>query len=281
MNTLFSLRAVAAYAFLWIALAACDTEEDFPLTGKAGLPSSFEYADGGRFSFAYADGRLARILDPSGSGTDFQYDNGTLSSLSFFPPEGMADGHGAIEFEKKTDRLIQVRRSGEPMLSAFQAEEIALDDHGYPVRITDLGAYEYRGTQEGTASIVPLWEGKTFTSLTFDLSNGNLVKREVHNLTDSTLLSSHTYEYTSTPGILSGVNLPRWFTGYWSNRQAAQSGPYYRLFFNTGNNLRKETAFEPASGETSSATYEYKYGENGFPRWVSTEALPAGARIRY
>lgn len=281
MNTLFSKRAFFAYAFALTALAACDSEEDFPPTGKPGLPSSFEYADGRRFAFAYADGQLVRILDPEGSGTDFHYENGTLSFISFFPPEGMEDGHGSTEFKRITERIIQVRRTGEPMLSAFQEEEIALDDHGYPVRIRDLGAYDYRGTNEGTSLLEPLWKGKTFTLLAFDLSNGNLLKRDVYSLPDSTLLSSQAYEYTSTPGMLSGTHLPRWFTGYWSNRQASQQDLYYRLFFNLSGNLLRETAFDPASGETSSTSYEYRYDKNGFPNWVSSEALPAGARIRY
>lgn len=281
MNRLFSKGIFSAYVFVLIALFACNNDEEFPSTGKPGLPSSFEYSDGSRFSFAYTNGQLSRILAPDGSGTDFHYKNGELSSLSFFPPEGMADGHGSTEFEKINERTIQVRRAGEPMLSAFQVEEITLDEHGYPVRITDLGAYDYRGTHEDGPSLELLREGKTFTLLTFDLSNGNLLNQEMYSLSDSTLLLTNRYEYTSTLGMLSGVKLPRWFTGYWSSRQVSSPDPYYRLFFNTHNNLSKEVGCDLRTCESLNAMYEYRYDEKGFPCWVSNQDLPAGAQIRY
>lgn len=281
MNRFFSKGVFSAYAFVLIALFACTNDEDFPSTGKPGLPSSFEYSDGSRFSFAYANGQLSRILAPDGGGTDFHYKNGELSSLSFFPPEGMADGHGWVEFEKIDERTIQVRHTGEPMLSAFQMEEITLDEHGYPVRITDLGAYDSQGTNEDSSSLELLWEGKTFTLLTFDLSSGNVLKQEMYSRSDSMLLLTNRYEYTSTPGMLSGVKLPRWFTGYWSSRQVTQSDPYYRLFFNTHHNLSKELGCDIRTCESLNATYEYRYDENGFPCWVSNEALPEGVQIRY
>lgn len=281
MNKLFSTALIPA-SFVAIALLfACDNGEDFPLTGKSGRPSSLEYADGRRFSFSYADGRPSQVLSPEGSGTKFHYENGDLSSLSFFPPEGVADGHGSMDFKRESEHLIRVSHCGEPMLSASHREEIELDAQGYPVRITDLGTYEYRGTTPDTMHDELIREGKTYTLLSFDLSTGNLLKREIYHRADSTLLSSCRYEYTSTPGMFSAVDLPRWFTGYWCHYVASQPDPYYRLYYNTHANLLKETVWNSAGEQTSTFTYDYMYDKNGFPDHVSNQALPEGLRIRY
>lgn len=281
MNKLFFTTLLPASLLAIAVLSACDNDKDFPSTGKPGCPSLLEYADGGQFSLSYADRRPFRILSPEGSATQFNYENGVLSSLSFSPPEGVADGHASISFERESEHIIRVKQSGEPSWSTSRIEEIELDDNGYPVRITDLGIYQYRGSTPETMHYELIREGKTYTRLSFDLSTGHLLKREVYNRADSALLSSSRYEYTSTPGLFSAVDLPRWFTGYWCDHVASQSDPYYRLYYHTHTNLLKETVVNAEGEQISTLTYDYTYDRNGFPNQVSNQALPAGLRIRY
>lgn len=289
MNKLISMAILSACVSGSVCLFSCDNDDEFPRTGVPGRPSAIQYEDGSRSVFSYSGQRLDRIGSPEGGGTDFEYENGELVSLSFFPPPNMEDGHGSTTFEQTSDGKILVESAGEPALDVFGLKEIELDADGFPVKITDKGYYRAsyidKKTPEGKMEYIPhteqLYPGKTYTLLSFDRSTGVLLQQEEYNATDSTLQYRFTYEYDATPGIFSLTRLPRWFWGYRMYSYRMSTNLYCRQFFNYSKNLTRETIFTASDNQTQTLTYSYTYDSNGYPVVITNVSQPEEIRVVY
>lgn len=270
MNKLFSTIMSGILAMAGLALSSCSDNDDIKPTGIDGCPSAL-LSDGQlTASFIYEGNKLARIQDPGGRATHFNYENGEFSGISYTPPKDVADGHGWVDFTKTGDKTFEVSRGGEPALDISQVEEVELDTDGLPAKITFTGIYRWGANGEEL-----LEEGDRYALLTFDPATRQLLKQEVFDK-ESNLLVKYTYEYDNASGSISHPEFPMWFLGWWYYQYSNQNDFKYIQFLNRRNNITKITS-ENSKGEISSVTYTYKYNENNYPvtafcdKWEETE----------
>lgn len=274
MNKLFCSIASTAFIALSLCMFSCEESEEFDFTKLNGLPSIIKSNDFILY-LSYSEKQLSKMKVKDGSTAQFNYEQGEIKSVSYLPPEGVADGHAWIQFERTENNKIQVSRGGEPDGSRSKMEEIELDENLFPVKISDLGFFE-----QGADGLKKIEEGETYTLLTYDPSTKNLIKREIFSLKDSLLQQTYTYKYDMAHGLMDQVKLPLWFAGYWNNIHATNR-LHYRLFFNYTNNLTEETIENKTDNSTHTIRYEYTYNNNDYPAAVSWSDEGEGVVIRY
>lgn len=271
MNQFVRNLSSAACIAVSLCLFSCDNDTvGFGLSGKDGCPSVIE-TDNRAFYLSYDGYKISEIKEKDGSGTSFSYEQNKLKSISFTPPKDVMDGHGSVDFRQEGNK-IWVESSGEPFFELY-VTKIELDENQLPVKITEMGQYHNNGSE----GLVKEHEGERYTSLTYDASTRNLLKKEVFSIKESKLLRTYTYKYDNMPGSMSQTDLPAWFFIYWSNRYTYDF--YHLQYSNYKNNVIETTLSDDTDGSDRTTTYEYTYNDNKYP--VSSQSNGEEVKIAY
>lgn len=241
-----------------LATMSCSDDDNFPFTGENGRLSGVKYPDNTYVQFYYHGHKVSQVKDSQGFVSEFNYLNNELSKISYYPTDPrVADGHGSSTFKREGSK-VRIESWGEPSSSLY-IQEIELDANEIPVKISDIGVFEYR---EGVLEKVE--EGNYYAFLSYDPDTRSLLKEEVYSVKTSEKIASFAYEYESTPGVMSKVDLPLWFysfrthMSYWVNNSS-------NLYFNYSENLVRKTIVDEQNNTHSDIRYTYEYNKAGFP----------------
>ena len=258
-----------------LGLFSCDNDSFIQSTGKDGRPSAFETENGVTIGLFYQGTQLITMKNKDGSSTGFTYGDRSILRVFFEPPHGMADGHGDISFIQDGENKIRIESWGEPS-SVRNIKEMELDDQARPVKITNLGYFQW--TEKGEEK---LGEGKEFALFSYDPTTGLLSRIDEHRLSDGQLQTSYSFSYENSPGIMSQVDLPAWFSIYWGSRYIGGNNSVDLQFLNYKNNLQ-EIKTNPQEEDATLLSLHYTYNKSDYPVTVSDQKEPKNKiRIQY
>jgi len=241
-------------------VASCSSDDKLQLTNVDGKPSSVKmsYNDGTDVFFSYQGDRISEIKEIRGSVKSFKYENDELISISTRPEDDrVADGQGSTRFRKEEENKIIAESNGEPDFNMYRYE-LELDENNIPIKITDLGIFAYVGDN---GEISQIREGLYYAVFTYDDATKNLIRLVVYDKTSSNEVATYDYEYDSSIGTVSKMNLPLWYHAYRAFMNRDYRYGYNMIFFNYYNNLIKENVFK-AGGDPEQNTYNYIYTYN-------------------
>lgn len=237
---------------------SCSDDDEFPFTGENGRLSGIKYVDNTSVQFYYQGNKISQIKDSEGFVSDFNYVSNEPSKISYYPTDPrVADGNGATSFKREGNK-IKVESWGEPSFSLY-LQEIELDENEIPVKITDLGIFEYRDS-----GLEEIEKGNYYAFLTYDPNTRSLLKEEVFSIKTSEKIASFTYEYEQTPAVMSKVDLPLWFYAYKTHMSYWESS-LNNLYFNYSENLIRKVIDDDLNNRHSDIRYTYEYNADGFP----------------
>ena len=275
MNKLQQTIVSAVFVLFCFGLFSCDNDSFIQTTGKDGRPSAFEVESGETTGLFYQGAQLSTMKKKDGSSTGFTYGDRSLLRVSFEPPHGMADGHGDISFLYKDENKIRIESWGEPSFT-IRVNEMELDSRKRPVQITELGYFQQ--TKKGLEQV---GEGKEYTLFSYDPTTGLLSGTDKYTLSDGQLLISYRFSYENSPGIMSQVDLPVWFSIYWGTQYLDGHNSIDLQFLNYKSNLR-EIKINPQEGDPTVLPLHYTYNKSDYPVTVSDQQEPANKiRIQY
>lgn len=249
---------ILCLTFFSLGALSCSDDDDFPYTGVNGRMSGVKLPDNSYVQFHYIGDRIIQIIDNEGFVSDFSYEVDEPSQISYYPAdERIVCGHGAVTFKREGNK-IRVESWGEPSSSLY-VQEIELDENEIPVTITDKGIYKYH--ENGLEKIE---EGNYYAFLTFDPVTRSLLKEEVYSFKTSERVATFTYDYESTPGVMSKVDFPLWFYAHKMHMSFWVNDPN-NLYFNYSENLVRKVIDDTRGNQYSEIPYSYEYNKDGFP----------------
>ncbi|MCD7900857.1 MAG: hypothetical protein LUH22_13600 [Bacteroides sp.] len=269
------MRRILSYLFLFSALSmgviSCDSDDGFSRTGINGKPSLVKEVGNGNISFYYEGNRISKIIAENGSTSTFTYKDNELVRVSSTPTDrDIVDGNSSSSFEREGNKII-VESTGDPFFDIFRTE-IELNESGFPIKITDAGLYHR--TEEG---MVMRREPEYFSVLSYDPGSNRLMKEEFFDIKTLESIALYSYEYEDTPGVMSKVDIPAWFSIYWNHYSSYSVNRYNILFLCYANNLSAvKVRDDRYPVKEKEVEYAYRYNDNHFPVRLTSTNIDGG-----